>query len=208
MKNLRKILFVLLAAVLMATPAYASRDVVEPTEAGYVADYADILSGSTEEHICAVAGNLDAATGGQIVVVTIDFLNELDSEQYAYTLLNQWGVGDKEKNNGVVVLLVPGEGKFWIAQGSGIEDELDSGKLNRIIDNYLADDFDNGDYDRAATQTFDALVDWFESYYGVSVSESGYSTGYSSNSGDSYEEYQPQSYNSYRGVSKLSLIHI
>lgn len=205
MKNLRKIVLVLLLALALTIPAYASRDVVEPTEAGYVADYANILSDSTEEHICSVAANLDAATGGQIAVVTIDFLNELDSEQYAYTLLNQWGVGDADKNNGVVVLLVPGEGKFWIAQGSGIEDELDSGRLNTIIDNYLADDFDNGDYDRAATQTFDAIVDWFESYYGVTVSESGYSGGSSSDYGYYEPEYSETTY-TYRGPSMIKII--
>ena len=110
------------------------------------------------------------------MVVTIDFLNDLDSEQYAYQILNQWEVGDKGKNNGAVLLLVPGEGKFWLTVGYGIEEYFSSSTINSILDSELAYDFDNGAYDRAVRNTFDAIVERYDAYYNVETGVTGAQT--------------------------------
>ena len=145
-------------------------DIVQPSANLYVTDNADILSADTERYIVDRVQRLKAACGGEIAVVTIDFLSGgLDSEQYAYEIMNQWGVGDAERNNGVVLLLVPGEGKGWITAGSGIEDVLTDGKLDTILNTYLWDDFDAGEYDRAAVNTVNAVLDWYEGYYNIDL---------------------------------------
>ncbi len=145
-------------------------EIVSPSAKLYVTDTADILSNETENYIVDRVTRLKQACGGEIAVVTIDFLtNGLDSEEYTYEIANQWGVGDPEENNGTVLLLVPGEGKGWIATGYGIEDALTAGKLDTILNTYLWDDFDAGDYDTAAVNTVDAVLDWYESYYGIDL---------------------------------------
>ena len=57
--------------------------VVEPTEAFYVADYADVLSADTEQYIIDKNQTLFDTTGGQIVVVTVEFMDGMDSADYA-----------------------------------------------------------------------------------------------------------------------------
>jgi len=173
MRYTRFIAIFLLCCCLLTATAAADTTIVEPTDAFYVADYADILSAETEEFICQQNAALEASCGGQIVVVTITFLNDLDSEQYAYQILNQWEVGDKDKNNGAVLLLVPGEGKFWLTVGYGIENYLSSSVINQILDRELANDFDNGYYDEAVLDTFEALVSRYDQYYNVTTGETG-----------------------------------
>jgi uncharacterized protein len=139
--------------------ANADSDIPDPSELLYVTDNANILSDETKNYLVKQNETLYEATGAQIAILTIDAIpNGYDSETYSYTVLDHWGVGSSEKNNGVVILLVPGEGKFWIAQGAGLDKTLSSYVLNKIIDNDLANDFDNGNYDKAVTNTFNSIV--------------------------------------------------
>ena len=183
------LLALLLAITLLAVPAFASTDIVEPTGQLYVADYANILSAETEQTIVEQVTALKALCGGEIAVVTIDFLNDLDAEEYAYEIINQWGVGDKDKQNGMVLLLVPGEGKGWCTVGSGLEKYISAGTLDGILNNYLWDDFDAGNYDRAVRNTFAQLLALYESYYGIDV-EGAASGAYQEDY--YYEEPQPR----------------
>ena len=68
------------------------------------------------------------------------------------------GVGSSEKNNGVVILLVPGEGKFGLPKVQDLDKTLSSYVLNKIIDKDLANDFDSGNYDKAVTNSFNSIV--------------------------------------------------
>jgi uncharacterized protein len=139
--------------------ANADSNMPDPSELLYVTDNSNILSDETKNYLVEQNETLYETTGAQIAILTIDAIpNGYDSETYSYTVLDHWGVGSSEKNNGVVILLVPGEGKFWIAQGAGLDKTLSSYVLNKIIDKDLANDFDNGNYDKAVTNTFNSIV--------------------------------------------------
>lgn len=157
-------MIVLLLWLLLLQPTTALA-VVEPTNAGYVNDYANVLSDETEQYIVEKNRALDIATGAQIVVVTVDFLDGMDIEEYAYTLFNEWGIGDAEKNNGLLLLLAIGEENYWAVQGKGLEGVLSSGTLGDYLYTYLEPDFAAGDYDAGVNQVFDAFYAWFSDYY-------------------------------------------
>ncbi len=133
MKKFRRIFCILAVLLLFLSGcryAATSVSIVSPAEALYVTDDADILSDQTEKEIVEKVKLLKDLCGGEIAVVTIRYLTSgLDSEEYAREIINRWGVGDSEKNNGVVLLLVPGEGKGWVTAGVGIERALTAGKL-------------------------------------------------------------------------------
>lgn len=162
----------------------------------YVNDDANILSEETRQYVVSRVNALKQLCGGEIAVVTIDFLPMgLNSEEYAYELMNQWGVGDKERNNGVVLLLVPGEAKGWITAGTGIESDLTAGELEQILNRWLWEDFDRGEYDSAVRNTLDAVIGWYEDYYGITVGQNvnGYADefgGGSAASADSNVKYE------------------
>lgn len=154
----------------LSVTALASTDVVEPTADFYVADYANVLSEKVEEYIISRNDELYASCGGQFCVVTIDFLNDLDAEQYSYALFNEWEIGGSEHNNGTLLLMVVAEDKYWMSCGAGIEDVFTAGKMNTILTNEFEDDFLAGSYDVAAVKTTNAVMDWYDSYYGESPS--------------------------------------
>lgn len=171
MKRLRLpslILVLVLLAGLLAVPAMAASEIVSPPDVAhgtYYVDNAQCLSQSTKDYINRQNIALTNACGGQVAVVTLEFLNDLNSEEYAYEVMNQWGVGDKQKNNGTVFVLVTAEKKCWITTGSGIENDLSAGKLEQILENYCYDSLDSGAYDAAVYDTIREIFSWYESYY-------------------------------------------
>ncbi len=77
---------------------------VEPTKEFYVNDYADILSEETEQYILEKSVALEQETTVQIVVVTVPDLEGESLEEYATDLFREFGIGDKDKNNGLLLL--------------------------------------------------------------------------------------------------------
>ena len=158
--------------VFFALPA-AAADRIEPTDAFYVADYANVIDADTEEMIIERNVVLEEQCGGQIVVATVDFLNGEDIGDYIYQLFNDWEVGDKDEDNGLLILLVIGEENYWALQGTGIANKLTSGDIDNILYDYLEDDFAVGDYDAGVEKVFLAFYEEFESIYGFRFDNSG-----------------------------------
>lgn len=158
-----------------ALPMDGAISIPSPSELYYVADFANVLERETEDHIIHFNDALYQATGAQIVVATVDFLDGAEIEDYAYRMFNQWQIGDKDKNNGVLLLLVIGEENYWIVQGKGLEKTLSSGTLDGLLQEYLEPDFARADYDAGVRKTFDALIGQMESIYGIRFDSSGVS---------------------------------
>ena len=167
----QKIWISLLLILLLCVPSAAFAVVEAPAEI-YVGDYANVLSAETEQYIIEQNQALAQATGAQIVIVTVDFLDGMEIEDYAYTIFNDWGIGDAEKNNGLLLLLAIGEENYWAMQGSGLEGVLSSGMLGDYLYEYLEPDFAAGDYDAGVYKVFNAFLGWFQEYYDGSGSGS------------------------------------
>ncbi len=178
-------IFALLFIVL--TPALAF---VEQTDAFYVADYAEVLSRETEDYIVSANQKLYSETGGQIVIVTVQYLDGYYSDEYALQLFNDWGVGDAEKNNGMLLLLATMEGKAWLTQGAGIKNDFTDTYINELLDEYFWKDFDKGNFDAAVNKLFPKLLAWYEDYYQSGAGGNGYDYDYDNEGyGYYYEPY-------------------
>ena len=171
----RKMTAALLTIILAALAACGSAFAAIPTapDPFYAADFADVLEQQTEDYIIEQNGMLENACGAQIVVVTTDFLDGMDIEDYAYKLFNAWKIGDAQKGNGVLLLLAIGEDNYWCVQGKGLEDALPSADIGDILWENLEDDFAAGDYDSGVQKTFDALFDTVYNYYGGDAATGG-----------------------------------
>lgn len=177
---MKKIVSLLLAAVLAAslliTPALA---LVPAPENEYIADYANVLSDELEEKLLAENGELYYyCNGAQIVVVTIDYLEDgYNSEQYAKQLFNDWGVGSASYNNGILLLLVTEEYKGWLVTGDGINQDLTNNEVNQMLDNYFWDYVDNDQYEAGVASLFEQLLCWYEEEYDVQIPRYGAGPG-------------------------------
>ncbi len=96
---------------------------------GYVNDFAGVLSASAKEKLTALCTELDKKAGAQIAIVTVKSLNGESVEDFTVQLATQWGVGPKQKSRGVMILLAPGEHKYRIEVGYGLEPILPDGKV-------------------------------------------------------------------------------
>lgn len=162
-KRCSMLLLTMLLTLALALPGFA---IVAAPANTYVGDYADVISSSTEEHIVTQNDKLSRATGAAIVVVSVDFMDGMSSADYAYECFNTWGIGNAERNNGLLLVYAVGENKVRALQGSGIENALTSARLENMLEDTFYDDYDAGDYDTATLAFFDAAYDWFDSYYG------------------------------------------
>jgi uncharacterized protein len=95
---------------------------------------------------------LEQKTGDQLVVVTLKSLQGQDIATYGYQLGRAWGIGQKKKNNGAVLIVVPSEHKVRIEVGYGLEGELTDAASRIIIENAMLPQFRSGNYDAGVEQ--------------------------------------------------------
>lgn len=157
--------FCLLAVV--ATPALAAPE-LDPNTA--VNDYANILSSPTEDYIEDISVALQDTCGAQIGVYTTEYIGNSTMEGYAYDVLNTWGLGSADKDNGVLLLLAPGEDNYYLTRGSGLETQLTISKMGTILDEDMEPNWVTGDYDAGTQKTVRAIAEELCSIYGIPVS--------------------------------------
>ncbi len=163
---------VLAASALLASLSAPALAFIAASEEFYVNDRAEVLSEDTEKTIIEQNRLLEEKTGAQVVVATVRYLEGYYCDEYAVTLFNDWGVGDADKNNGMLLLLATEEKKAWLTQGSGIKKDFSSDYIDKLMDRYFWDDFDNKEYDKAVSNLFDEIIDWYEDEYDIKLTSS------------------------------------
>ena len=139
MKKAFCVLIAIISALTLSFGALAADEIIEPGPDFYVTDNAGTLSESTKQLIIDASGPLEQeCDGAQICVVTINYLPQgLDSEQYSWLLMNDWGVGDKDANNGMLLLHVVMEDRGWLAVGAGLTNRISTDEINSLLDEYF-----------------------------------------------------------------------
>lgn len=208
------VMLLLMMMVYALFPVCAWAAIPQAPASFYAADYADILSSETERKILSESAALDDACGAQIVVVTVDFTDGMDIEDYAYKLFNSWEIGSSDRNNGLLILLVPGEENYWVMQGKGLESSLSSGTIQTILDTYMEPDFAAEDYDSAVWKSYEQFYSSVAGIYGLSAEDlaaGSYAGSGNYNSGaDQYGGYYGGSYGAAdrRAASVITVISV
>lgn len=171
--NKRKIknifLFFILLLLILTVKSLA---VVEPTSEFYVNDYANLLNEETKQYIINCNTILYSKTGAQVVVVTIPNLEGSSLEEYATSLFRKFGIGDKQKNNGVLLLLTLEERQFRVEVGYGLEGALPDGKTGRIQDEYIIPYLKNNNWNDGIKNGFNAILQVISEEYRINIDNS------------------------------------
>ncbi len=141
----------------------------EATRYFYVEDYSHVLNEETERFILDEAVRLNEATKAQIVVVMAPNTQNSSLFDYSVNLANKWGIGDKDLDNGVLLFFVtdPEDPHVRMDVGKGLEGALPDGKAGRILDDYAVGPRDEGQWNKAAGDTFVATAKEVYAEYGV-----------------------------------------
>lgn len=162
----KKLTALLMAAMLLCVLPLSALAAVpaRPGTDGTILDEAGVLSSAVEEQLTKKNETLFAATGAEIAVVCVDFLDGEDIDDFAYDVFNTWGVGSSERNNGLLLVLAIAEENYYAMPGYGIEDTFDGGALQEMLDAYLEDDFAAGNYESGVEKFFDAAYEILANY--------------------------------------------
>jgi uncharacterized protein len=145
----------LMVLIATCTPALAQNF---PKLTGRVVDDAHILQPGDIAAIDAKLAGLEAQSQRQIVVVTVPSLGGDDIQDYGYKLGRTWGIGDKQRNDGLVLIIAPTEHKVGIEVGYGLEAIVTDAMSSVIINHDIAPRFKAGDFAGGINAGVDALI--------------------------------------------------
>lgn len=129
-----------------------------PALSGRVVDQANIIQPATRSAIEEKLAELEAKSGIQIAVATVGSLEGQDIEPYANELFRNWKLGEKTKNNGVLLLVAPNERRVRIEVGYGLEGTLTDALSKVIIANAITPRFKAGDFSGGVSRGVDDII--------------------------------------------------
>jgi len=149
-----RLLAALAIVVTFAVRAFAAL----PDHTGYVTDLASVLDDATEAKLKTLLSDVERETTAEMAVVTVESLDGMTVDDYANRLFKQWGIGKTGKDNGVLILVAPGERKIRIEVGYGLEPVLPDGLAGNIIRNQALPEFKKGDFPGGITATVESIA--------------------------------------------------
>ncbi|MFC2133439.1 TPM domain-containing protein [Bacteroidota bacterium] len=165
---MKKLLFVLFVITICFSNTLAT-DV--PYLMGRINDYAGIISDEAKLELDQILREHEMETSNQIVILTILSLEDEILENFANDVFNTWGIGQKGKDNGVLLLVSLNDKKIRIEVGYGLEGELTDAECSSIIRNEMAPNFRRGDYSRGITSAVRSIIGAIEGYYDTTEPE-------------------------------------
>ena len=131
-----------------------------PRAVGFVNDFENILSPKQQKYLDSMIRAYEKKTTVQIALITIDtsMISRNKFENYVYRIANAWGVGQKEKNNGVTIGLSKGYRFMRIETGYGIRNILTDNETKKIIDTAFIPYFKKGQYFEGIVNGLEAIM--------------------------------------------------
>jgi uncharacterized protein len=165
LRNIFRVL-AFLAVLIFGTGRLTAQDLPEPPNPPrLVNDLAGILSAGEIQALENKLVAFNDSSSTQIAVVIVPSLNGYEKMDYTYRLAEKWGIGQKGKNNGLLIMVKPKtateKGEVFIAPGYGLEGVIPDAICKRIVDNEMIPYFREGNYYggiEAATSTIMSLA--------------------------------------------------
>src|SRR6202049_2887907 len=152
------VLIVIAAAAAHAPPAAAAAAKEVPFLSGRVVDEAGLLSAAARQRIDGELGALEREPGDQVAVLIAQSLGGEPLEEYSVKVAQTWKLGQKGKDNGILLLISRDDRRLRIEVGYGLEGTLTDLRSNEIIDQVIRPQFRQGDFDGGVEQGVDAIV--------------------------------------------------
>jgi uncharacterized protein len=150
-------LFVFCLTLVLA-PAGQAAQLSFPQLSGRVVDEARLLDAGTRERIDAKLAALETRTGRQLVVVTLPSLQGREIEDYGYQLGRHWGIGERDRDTGALLIVAPRERRVRVEVGYGLEGILTDAVSRLVIENGILPRFRVNDYAGGIERGVDDLV--------------------------------------------------
>lgn len=178
MRRIRKfcIACILTVTIGLSTVGLATAEAAypKPTDDFFVNDFAGLLEPADQAEMQQAGEALYRATKAQVVVVTVDSLEGQSIEEYSIALAREWGIGDAEQDNGVLLLLALEEREVRVEVGSGLEGAITDVGAWQITQHYGIEHFKADEFSAGLTAMYGAIVNEVYLEYGKEPTEEGY----------------------------------
>jgi uncharacterized protein len=141
-----------------AARAQAGKGPSFPALSGRVIDAAGVIPADAKARLETKLAALETQSKHQLVVATVPDLQGYEIADYAYQLGRAWGIGSKDNNDGVILLVAPTERKVWITTGYGMEGTITDGLSSLIVQQQIVPRFKAGDLPGGIEAGADALI--------------------------------------------------
>jgi len=141
----KRFIAAVVASVLISCSIFAAN---VPALKGRVNDYAKIIRESDEREIEEYLAGVEQASGIQIAVLTMPSLDGEDISSFGIRVTDKWALGDKEKDNGAILIVAYAEHDLRIEVGDGLEGSLTDAKCGLILRNVIVPEFRDGNYSK------------------------------------------------------------
>lgn len=165
---LKKFIIIFIVQILFLG-AFNAKAMSKPDN-GFVLDEANVISDETISYINETNRKMKDY-GSQVAVLTVKDLGGKDIESFSNKVFRQWGIGDKKKNNGVLLLISLNDKKVRIEVGYGLEGAINDAKAGRIIRNVIRPNFQAEDYDKGIRDAFDSIIYYIGEEYNVKIQD-------------------------------------
>jgi len=156
---MKKFLLIISLVISFCVNAQISRVIPKrPDPPKLINDFADMLTPEQEHALENKLVAYNDSTSSQITIVTVESLEGYEDEEYAIALGREWGVGGREFNNGIVVLIAEQDRKSRIEVGYGLEGAIPDITAKTIIENDITPNFKQGNYYRGLDKATDDLI--------------------------------------------------
>ncbi|MGV8982250.1 TPM domain-containing protein [Clostridium sp.] len=135
----------------------------------YINDYAKVIDNDSAQYILSVGKELEDKTGAQATIVVIDSLQGESIEAYANGLFRSWGIGQKDKNNGLLILLSMGEKKWRVEVGTGLEGAITDIYSASVMNDFAVPKFKQSQYGQGLRAAYSILSDSIAKEYKIKL---------------------------------------
>ncbi len=153
----------------LATLSVFALDVPNPPKNGYILDQTQTLKKEDIQKINRMGLELQQKTKAQIAVLIIPTLDGEDVTDYSNKVFRTWGIGQKDKNNGILFLIALQDKQMRIEVGYGLEGAINDAKAGQILDDYTIPHFKQGHIGKGVVNTYAVLVGEAAKEYGVTI---------------------------------------
>jgi len=168
--KIKPALIILILCLLFLLQPFSHADIIPEKPGNYVVDLADIIDNSSEYKLNQYLQELEQKTTAQLVVLTIKSLEGGSIEDFSITIAHdRWKLGQKGKDNGVLLLISLKDRKYRIEVGYGLEGVIPDSLAGTIGRNYLAPFFSRGEYSKGVYATALALANEIAADSGVKI---------------------------------------
>jgi len=124
-----------------------------------VSDFAGLIEDKYITKIDKVIRNIEGRTTAEVAVITIKSLKEKSIDELAFHLFNKFGIGKKDENNGILLLIAREENQFRVEIGLGLEEIIDDDLRQNLINNLILPNFKKKKFGQAILKFIKIVAD-------------------------------------------------